>query len=207
MAVLDVYNLQKEKVSEINLNDAVFGVPVREDVLHEVVTMQLANRRAGTASTKGRSEVSGGGRKPWRQKGTGRARSGSNTSPLWRRGGVVFGPKPRDYSYRVPRKVRKLALRMALSAKLRDGQLLVVDDLAFNEIKTKKFVQLMNTLGVGNVLIIMNERQENLEKSARNVPNVNVLPYTAINVYDILRRGNLILHKDCIPMIEESLLP
>lgn len=206
MPVLDVYNMQKEKVSEITLNDVVFCVPVREDVLHEVVTMQLANRRAGTASTKGRSEVSGGGRKPWRQKGTGRARSGSNTSPLWRRGGAVFGPKPRDYSYRMPRKVRKLALRMALSTKLRDSQMLIVDDFTLDEIKTTKFVQTMNNLGVENVLIVMNEPQENLEKSARNIPYVDVLPYTDINVYDILIHKNLILHRDCVTKIEELLL-
>lgn len=207
MPVLDVYNMQKEKVSEITLNDVVFSVPVREDVLHEVVTMQLAKRRAGTASTKGRSEVSGGGSKPWRQKGTGRARSGSNTSPVWRRGGAVFGPKPRDYSYKVPRKVRKLALRMALSAKLRDSQMLIVDDFTLDEIKTKKIVQTMNNLGVENVLIVMNERQKNLEKSARNIPYVDVLPYTDINVHDILIHNNLILHRDCIPKIEEFLLP
>ncbi|TSA11256.1 MAG: 50S ribosomal protein L4 [Deltaproteobacteria bacterium] len=207
MPVLDVYNMQKEKVSEITLNDDVFSVPVREDVLHEVVTMQLAKRRAGTASTKSRSEVSGGGCKPWRQKGTGRARSGSNTSPVWRRGGAVFGPKPRDYSYKVPRKVRKLALRMALSAKLRDSQMLIVDDFTLDEIKTKKIVQTMNNLGVKNVLIVMNERQKTLEKSARNIPYVNVLPYTDINVHDILIHNNLILHRDCIPKIEEFLLP
>lgn len=207
MPVLDVYNMQKEKVSEITLNDVVFSVPVREDVLHEVVTMQLAKRRAGTASTKGRSEVSGGGSKPWRQKGTGRARSGSNTSPVWRRGGAVFGPKPRDYSYKAPRKVRKLALRMALSAKLRDSQMLIVDDFTLDEIKTKKIVQTMNNLGVKNVLIVMNERQKNLEKSARNIPYVDVLPYTDINVHDILIHNNLILHRDCIPKIEEFLLP
>jgi len=206
MPVLDVYNMQKEKVSEITLNDDVFSVPVREDVLHEVVTMQLAKRRAGTASTKSRSEVSGGGSKPWRQKGTGRARSGSNTSPVWRRGGAVFGPTPRDYSYKVTRKVRKLALRMALSAKLRDSQVLIVDDFTLDEIKTKKIIQTMNNLGVENVLIVMNERQENLEKSARNIPYVDVLPYTDINVHDILIHNNLILHRDCIPKIEEFLL-
>ena len=206
MPVLDVYNMQKEKVSEITLNDVVFSVPVREDVLHEVVTMQLAKRRAGTASTKSRSEVSGGGSKPWRQKGTGRARSGSNTSPVWRRGGAVFGPTPRDYSYKVTRKVRKLALRMALSAKLRDSQMLIVDDFTLDEIKTKKIIQTMNNLGVENVLIVMNERQENLEKSARNIPYVDVLPYTDINVHDILIHNNLILHRDCIPKIEEFLL-
>ncbi len=207
MAVLDVYNMQKQKVSEITLNDAVFSVPVREDVLHELVTAQLANRRSGTASTKTRSEVSGGGRKPWRQKGTGRARSGSNTSPLWRRGGAAFGPKPRDYGYSVPRKFKKLALRMALSAKLKDGGLLIVDDLILNEIKTKSFLQFMKALGVGNALILLNERQENVEKSARNVPYIDILPYTAMNVYDILLHENLILHKDCIPKIEELLLP
>ncbi|MFZ5993622.1 MAG: 50S ribosomal protein L4 [Thermodesulfobacteriota bacterium] len=206
MPVLDVYNMQKEKVSEITLSDDVFSVPVREDVLHEVVIMQQAKRRAGTASTKGRSEVSGGGSKPWRQKGTGRARSGSNTSPVWRRGGTVFGPTPRDYSYKVPRKVRKLALRMALSAKLRDSQMLIVDDFVLNEIKTKKFVQAINNLGVENVLIVMNERQENLGKSAHNIPYVDVLPYTDINVHDILIHNNLILHRDCIPKIEEFLL-
>ncbi len=207
MPIVDVLNMNKEKVSEISLNEAVFGVPVREDVLHEVVVMQLAKRRAGTASTKTRNEVSGGGHKPWRQKGTGRARSGSNTSALFKRGGVVFGPKPREYSYRVPRKVRKLALRMALTAKVRNGRLVVIDDLTLGEVKTKKFVEVMKKLGVGNALIVTSGRQDDLEKSARNVQGMNVLTHAAINVYDIMLHENLILHQGCVSKIEESLLP
>ncbi len=206
MPVLDVHNMKKEKVSEVQLNEAVFGVLVREDILHEVVVMQLARRRAGTAATKRRDEVSGGGRKPFKQKGGGRARAGSNTSPLFKRGGVVFGPKPRDYSFKVPRKVRRLALRMALSSKLEAGQLLVVDDLTLGEIKTKKLVQVMNTLGTQNALIVTDGRHTELEKSARNVPGMNVMPHTAINVYDILLYKSLILHEGCVAKIEESLL-
>lgn len=206
MPIVDVLNVNKEKVSEISMNDAVFNIPVREDILHEVVTMQLANRRAGTASTKSRSEVRGGGKKPWRQKGTGRARSGSNTSPLFKRGGVVFGPKPRDYSYRVPRKVRKLALKMAISSKFQNGGLVVIEKIELDEAKTKKIVQIMNNLGLNDTLIVTQGVQKMLERSVRNVPSIGILPHTAINVYDILLYKNLLLQKDCIPQIEEALL-
>lgn len=205
MPIVDVHNTKKEKVAEITLSDAIFDIPVREDILHEVVTMQLANRRAGTASTKTRSEVSGGGRKPWRQKGTGRARAGSNTSPLFKRGGTVFGPAPRDYGYKVPRKVRKLALRMALSDRMKSGQFLIVEEFAVSEIKTKKLLEVLDTLGTRDVLIVTDGRQDNLEKSARNVPGVDVIPSAALNVYDILLHESLILSKECIARIEESL--
>ncbi|MFH1147616.1 MAG: 50S ribosomal protein L4 [Pseudomonadota bacterium] len=205
MPIVDVHNTKKEKVAEITLSDAVFDIPVKADVLHEVVTMQLANRRAGTASTKSRSEVSGGGRKPWRQKGTGRARSGSNTSPLFKRGGAAFGPVPRDYGYKVPRKVRKLAPRMALSDKIRSGQFLIVEEFSVSEIKTKKLLEVLDTLGTRHVLIVTDGRQDNLEKSARNIPGVDVIPSVAINVYDILLHESLILNRGCIAKIEESL--
>ncbi|MDP2992189.1 MAG: 50S ribosomal protein L4, partial [Deltaproteobacteria bacterium] len=202
-----VYNHDGSEAGTVDLPDDIFGIEPSIIAIHLATKAYLANRRQGNASTKTRSEVKVSKSKPWRQKGTGRARSGSNTSPVWRRGGAVFGPKPRDYSYKVPRKVRKLALRMALSAKLRDSQMLIVDDFTLDEIKTKKIVQTMNNFGVKNVLIVMNERQKTLEKSARNIPYVNVLPYTDINVHDILIHNNLILHRDCIPKIEEFLLP
>ena len=205
MAVLDVYNVKKEKVGQIEVSDDIFARPVKEGVIHQVVVWQLAKRRAGTASTKTRGEVSGGGRKPWRQKGTGRARHGSIRSPIWVGGGVAHGPKPKDWSFSLPKGVRRAALKMALSAKLGGDKLLVIDDFALTEIKTKRFVEILHNLGINNALVVTPEADEKLEKSARNLPTVKVLRTEGLNVYDIVRYEYLILHRDSIPKIEERL--
>lgn len=206
MAILPVYNAHKEKVGECVVRDDVFGVPLRKHVLYEVVKWQLAKRRAGTASTKSRSEVSGGGKKPWRQKGTGRARSGSNTSPLWRRGGAVFGPRPRDYSYTLPKKVRNLGLRMALSVKNTDGRLVVVRDFGLKNIKTKDFASFLSRFGVRKAVIVTEAPDRVLELSARNIPHVTLLPCVGLNVYDILRHTHLIIKESALASIEQRLI-
>ena len=206
MAVTEIYNTKKEKVGEIELNDSLFGVTVNSHILHDVVRMQLANRRAGTACTKTRAEVRGSSAKPWRQKGTGRARAGNRRSPLWRGGGTVFGPKPRSYAYKLPKKVRKLGLRMALSSRFEDGLMTVLDDFIIDEIKTKTFVDIMKTLGVKNGLIVISEQNEHLLKSSRNVPGFKVLPTNGLNVYDILLFDHIILVRSCISKLEERLL-
>ncbi len=206
MAVTSVYNIDNNKVGEIELNDSLFMVPVKTHILHEVVRMQRANRRAGTASTKTRAEVRGGGAKPWRQKGTGRARAGTRNSPLWRGGGVVFGPKPRDYGYKPPKKVRRLGLRMALSARFSEENLLVLDDFQLDEIKTKGFVKVMEALNISNGLIVIPGSNENLEKSSRNVYGFKVIPVAGLNVYDILHHHRLVLLKPAIDQLEERLL-
>jgi len=174
--------------------------------LHEVVIMQLANRRAGTASTKGRSEVRGGGAKPYRQKGTGRARAGTRSSPLWRGGGVVFGPRPRNYTYKVPKKVRRQALKMALTSKLQDNALIVVDKLDLETVKTKPFVEVMGALRAKAALIVTDQKLENLELSSRNVPNVKVVRSEGLNVYDILKFQHLILLEPSVKQLEGRLL-
>jgi large subunit ribosomal protein L4 len=206
MAVVDVLNNKGEKVREIELSDGIFGVEVKPEVLHEVVVMQLANRRSGTACVKNRSDVAFSGKKLFRQKGTGRARRGNRRSPLLRKGGVVFGPHPRSYAYKAPKKVRKLALRMALSAKMADKNLKVVDSLEPERIKTKDFVQMMAALGVKDALIITGAGQEKLELSARNVPDVKVMRAEGLNVYDILKYDDLILLEPTIEAINGRLL-
>jgi len=206
MAVATVYNIKKEKIGEVELNDAVFGVEVNPHILHDVVRMQRANRRSGNACTKTRTEVAGSGKKPWKQKGTGRARSGSVTSPLWRGGGVVFGPKPRDYSYKLPKKVRRLGLKMALSARFGEENLVVLDDFQMEAIKTKNFVSVMETLDIDNALIVVAEGNENLVRSARNVVGFKVLPTAGVNVYDILNFKHLVLLQPCVGEIEKRLL-
>jgi large subunit ribosomal protein L4 len=206
MAIVGVYNLQKEKVGEIQLRDEVFNVPIKKHVLHQVVLSQLAGRRSGTASTKGRSEVNASGRKLWRQKGTGRARVGDAASPTRRGGGVVFGPKPRQYDLRVPRKVRKAALRMALSDKLQGEQLIVVDSLALAEAKTKAFVAVMDRFDIAKGLIVTEGNNEILDKSSRNVPWVKVLRSEGLNVYDILNCDQLVLEQATVGKIEEALI-
>jgi len=206
MAFQDVYNMDGAKVSEIDLADEIFNVPVKQHVLHEVVIMQLANRRAGTASTKGRSEVRGGGQKPYRQKGTGRARAGTRSSPLWRGGGVVFGPRPRSYAYKVPKKVRRQALKMALTSKLQDNALIVVDKLDLETVKTKPFVEVMEALRAKAALIVTDQKLENLELSSRNVPNVKVVRSEGLNVYDILKFQHLILLEPSVKQLEGRLL-
>jgi len=206
MAVIEVYNTDNKKVGEVELNDALFGLEVKKHILHDVVKMQLANRRAGTACTKTRVEVSGGGKKPYRQKGTGRARQGTNRSPLMRGGGVVFGPKPRDYSYKLPRKVRKLGLRMALSARFSENNMLVLDGFDLSAIKTNDFVEVMKKLNIENGLIVIPENNDNLEKSSRNVQGFKVIKTEGLNVYDILLHRNLVLLQPCLDQLEKRLL-
>ncbi|MEN8258226.1 MAG: 50S ribosomal protein L4 [Thermodesulfobacteriota bacterium] len=206
MAVTQVYNTKNEEVGEVTLNDDLFGVEVKTHILHDVVRMQLANRRSGNSSTKTRVEVAGSGAKPWKQKGTGRARAGSRQSPIWRGGGIAFGPKPRDYSYKLPKKVRKLGLKMALSARLSEDQLKVVDSFDMSEIKTKDFKGFMNNLEAKNALVIIPDHDERIEKSSRNIPKVKVLPVSGLNVYDILLHEKLILVQTSIEKLEERLL-
>ncbi len=207
MAILSVYDAQKEKVGEITVDDAVFGVEPRVGILHEVVVWQRARKRAGTAKTKTRSEVSGGGRKPWRQKGTGRARAGSNTSPLWKRGGTVFGPKPRDYGYTLPKKVRRLALRMALTDKLRSERLLVIRDFGIDDIKTRDMVAFLERFGIDKAVVALEGPDRAVELSARNIPHVKVLVQQGLNVYDVLKYEYLLLHEPAVRAIEERLMP
>jgi len=204
MSSADIYNINKEKVSQIELDEKVFGCEIKTHLLYEAVKMQLANRRAGTASTKGRSQVRGGGKKPWRQKGTGRARAGTIRSPLWTGGGVVFGPLPRNYSYKVNKKVKMSALRSALSIKLKEDKLLILDNFNLSEIKTKPFVAILKQIDIENAFII-DENNINLEKSARNVPFVKILKPEGLNVYDILKYDKLIITQACLEKITRTL--
>lgn len=206
MAVCEILNTQAEKVGEIELNDSVFNIEVNTGILHEVVCMQRANRRSGNACTKTRGEVRGGGAKPWRQKGTGRARSGSRTSPVWRGGGTVFGPKPRDYSYSMPKKVKRLALRMALSARNQEGNMVVVDKFEMPEIKTKNFVQVMNKFQFDNCLVITEGIDDQISLSSRNAVGYKVLPVEGLNVYDILKHSKLMVIQSSLAKIEERVL-
>jgi large subunit ribosomal protein L4 len=206
MAVTEVYNTDNKKVGDVELNDALFGLEVKKHILHDVVKMQLANRRAGTASTKTRTEVRGGGAKPYRQKGTGRARAGTRRSPLWRGGGVIFGPKPRDYSYKLPKKVRRLGVRMALSARFAEKNMLVLDGFDLAEIKSRRFVEIMQKLNIDNGLIVIPANNENLEKSSRNVQGYKVIQADGLNVYDILLHRNLVLLQPCLDQLEKRLL-
>ena len=206
MSTVNIVNTKNESVGEIELNDDVFNREVKEYILHEVVRMQRAARRSGTAATKTRVEVRGGGRKPWRQKGTGRARAGTRNSPLWRGGGVAFGPKPRDYSFKLNRKVKKQAVAMALSARLQEGNLIVIDDFSLDAIKTKDFVGVMNVLDIDNGLIITDDANVNLTKSSRNVNGYKVLPSIGVNVYDILLHKKVILVQPAIESLEKRLM-
>jgi large subunit ribosomal protein L4 len=206
MAVVNVINSKAQKVSQIDLVDAIFNIPVNGSVLHEVVTMQLASRRSGSASVKHRSDVKGSGRKLFKQKGTGRARRGDIKSPLLRGGGSTFGPDPRSYAYKVPKKVRRLALKMALSSKLKQESLVVLDEFGLDTIKTREFVKVMNALNTKNALIITEKKNETLELSARNVPNIKVLRVEGLNVYDILKYENVVLLESSIKSIEGRLL-
>jgi len=190
---------------QLELSDAIFGVPVKSHVLHEVVIYQLAKRRSGTAKTKGRSEVRGGGKKPWRQKGTGRARAGTSRSPIWRGGGIIHGPQPRDYLMRIPKKVRRQALKMALSQKVLDAAFKVIDQFKLDRIRTKDFVELLDRFELGKTLVVLPEHDEIIEKSARNIPNVKVLRSEGLNVYDLLNYHAVILSRECVGRIEEAL--
>lgn len=206
MAVVDVFNTKGEKVSQVDLTEEIFNIPVKPDVLHQVVIMQLASRRAGTACVKHRHDVSGSTRKLYRQKGTGRARRGDIRSPLLVGGGSVFGPDPRSYAYRLPKKVRRLALKMALTSKLQENKLLVVDRFDLERIKTKTFIGMMDALNLENALIITDQKDEHLELSSRNVPKVKVLRSEGLNVYDILKYNRLVLLESSIKAIEGRLL-
>ncbi len=196
-------NQRNETVGEAELPGSVFGGPVRPHLLHETVRMQLANRRAGTAATKTRAQVSGGGKKPWRQKGTGRARAGSNRSPIWVGGATVFGPQPRDYSYRMPREARRSALKTALALKAREQKLVVVDKIELESMKTKHVVQLMKDLDVRRALIVIAAADEVLQRSARNLEGVKVVRAEGANVYDILRYEHLVLTQEALAALVE----
>jgi len=206
MAVVDVLNCSGEKVSEIDLNETIYNVPVKKSILHEVVKMQLAGKRAGTASAKARSEINGSGKKLFRQKGTGRARRGNIKSPLLRGGGVTFGPIPKSYAYKVPKKVKKQALKMALSSKLQEHGILVLDEFKLDQIKTKAFVEVKEALKMKNALIITEQKNENLELSSRNVPEIKVMRSEGLNVYDILKYKTLVLLEASVKAIEGRLL-
>ncbi len=206
MTVVDVYSLQKEKISEVELPDDIFGVPIKKHVLHQVATSQLDGHRSGTAATKSRSEVKCSGSKLWRQKGTGRARAGSASSPTRKGGGVAFGPSPRQYNKKVSKKIKKAALCMALTDKLKNNQLFVVEAFELGEIKTKNFLGVMQRFDINKVLIMTQEKRENLEKSSRNVPWVKVMRYQGLNVYDILKYDHLMLEQPAIEKVEEALV-
>ncbi len=204
MPKVNVYNMLGELVEEMDLSDAVFGVEVNEHVVYEVVKNQLANKRQGTQSAKTRAEVRGGGRKPWRQKGTGRARQGSIRSPQWKGGGVVFAPKPRDYSYSVPKKVRRLAMKSALTDKLQNNEIIVVDELKFDAPKTKEMINMLNTLNADKkALIVMGEKNVNVIRSAGNIPNVATTLVNTLNFYDILKYNSFIITKEAVKQVEE----
>ncbi len=203
MANVAVYNMQGETVGTIELNDAVFGVEVNEHVVHEAVVAQLANKRQGTQSAKTRSEVSGGGRKPWRQKGTGHARQGSTRSPQWTGGGVVFAPKPRDYSIRLNKKERRLALKSVLTSKVQDSKFFVLDELTLDEVKTKKVQAVLDALKVEKAIIVLPEKDEKVILSARNIPGVMTAQVNTINTYDILKYDAVVTTKVGVAKIEE----
>jgi large subunit ribosomal protein L4 len=207
MAKADVINIDGEKVGEVELNDVIWGTEVKTHLMHDVVVMQLANRRRGTASSKTRGDVSGGGQKPWRQKGTGRARAGSSTSPLWPGGGVAHGPKPRVYNITVPKKVRRSALRSALTTRYQEANVKVLDKLALDTISTKKFYAIVKGLSLTKPLVVVDGRDDVLERSARNIPYVKVLRVEGLNVYDVMRHEQFVVTLDAVKRIEEALLP
>ena len=203
MAKVSVYNIEGKVVGDIDLNDAVFGVEVYEHLVHMAVVSQLANNRQGTQSAKTRAEVSGGGRKPWRQKGTGHARQGSTRAPHWTGGGVVFAPKPRDYSFKMNKKEKNLALKSALTSRVAEDKIIVLDSIKFEEIKTKNMVAVLDNLKVNKALVVLNDNDQNVVLSARNIPNVKTASTNTINVYDILKYDKLIVTKDAVATIEE----
>ena len=205
MPKIDIFDLKKKKVGTTDLNSDIFEYPVKESLVHQVVRWQLASRRAGSASTKTRGEVRGGGRKPWKQKNLGRARSGSNRSPLWRGGGVTFGPKPKDWSFSLPKKIKKQALKSALSHKLNEKEIFVIENFELSEIKTKQVVNFLNTFEISKCLIVVDEDNVNLVKSARNIKNVKVLREEGINVYDMLNYKHLVLTKSSLEKVQEAL--
>ena len=203
MAKVSVYNIEGKEVGTIDLSDAVFGVEVNEHLVHMAVVSQLANNRQGTQKAKTRSEVSGGGRKPWRQKGTGHARQGSTRSPQWTGGGVVFAPTPRDYSFKLNKKEKRAALKSALTSRVEENKFIVVDELNFDEIKTKKFQAVLNNLNVNKALVVLEDGNKNVEISAKNIPDVKTARTNTINVYDILKYNTVIATKAVVAAIEE----
>ena len=203
MANVSVYNMEGKEVETIDLSDAVFGVEVNEHLVHMAVVHQLANKRQGTQKAKTRSEVSGGGRKPWRQKGTGHARQGSTRAPQWTGGGVVFAPVPRDYSFKMNKKEKRAALKSALTSRVQENKLIVIDELKFDEIKTKNFKAVMDNLNVAKAYVVLDDNDEKVVMSARNLPNVQTALTNTINVYDVMKGGTVILTKDAVKTIEE----
>ncbi len=203
MANVSVYNMEGKEVGKMDLNDAVFGVEVNEHLVHMAVVQQLANNRQGTQKAKTRGEVSGGGRKPWRQKGTGHARQGSTRSPQWKGGGVVFAPVPRDYSFKLNKKEKRAALKSALTSRVQEDKFLVLDELKFDEVKTKKFNEVLNNLKVSKAVVVLAEDDQNVILSARNIPGVITASINTINTYDIMKYGAVIATKDAVAKIEE----
>ena len=203
MLKVDVLDMKGKKVKDIELNENVFGVDVNDIVVHTALVNYLANERQGTGSTKTRAEVRGGGRKPWRQKGTGRARQGSIRAPQWMKGGIALGPKPRSYKYAIPKKMRKLALKSVLTSKVEEKELIVVDKLELKEIKTKEMVKVLNNLNTKKALIVLSEKNLNVQASARNIENVKTTLVNTINVFDLLKYDNLVVTEDAIKKLEE----
>ena len=204
MAKVSVYNMEGAEVGKIDLSDAVFGVEINEHLLHMAVVQQLANNRQGTQKAKTRSEVSGGGRKPWRQKGTGHARQGSTRAPQWAGGGVVFAPVPRDYSFKMNKKEKRAALQSALTNKVNDNKLIVIDELKLDEVKTKKFQEVLANLKVANkALVVISEKNDNVILSARNIPTVETTLTSTLNVYDVMKAGTVVVTKEAVKSIEE----
>ncbi len=203
MANVSVYNMEGKEVGTMELNDAVFGVEVNEHLVHLAVVQQLANNRQGTQKAKTRSEVSGGGRKPWRQKGTGHARQGSTRAPQWTGGGVVFAPVPRDYTFKMNKKEKRLALKSALTSRVQENKLVVLDELKFGEIKTKNMQNVLNNLNVSKALVVLNDNDQNVVLSARNIAGVKTALTNTINVYDILKYNTVVLTKAAVATIEE----
>lgn len=203
MPTVGLFNREGQKVGEIQLSENVFAVEVNESVLHQVVVAQLANKRQGTQSTKTRAEVSGGGRKPWRQKGTGRARQGSTRAPQWIHGGIVFAPKPRSYRMSIPKSMRRVAMKSALSSKVVENEIVVLESLELDMPKTKEMVKMLNTFEAKKALIVVPESNENVYKSARNIQGATVIPVNNLNVYDILKHDKFIITKEAVAKIEE----
>ena len=203
MPKVDLLNIEGKKVGDIELAESIFGVEVNTDVMHEVVVNYLANQRQGTGSTKTRSEVTGGGKKPWKQKGTGRARQGSIRAPQWIKGGIALGPKPRSYKYTLNKKVKRLALKSALSSKVQENEIIVLDSLNFDEIKTENMAKVLENIKANKALIVLADKNLNVQASARNIPNTKTALVNTINTYDILKYGTLVLTKDAVEKIEE----
>ena len=203
MANVKVYNIEGKEVGSLELNDAIFGVEINDHLVHQAVVLQLANKRQGTQSAKTRAEVSGGGRKPWRQKGTGHARQGSTRSPQWKGGGVIFAPKPRDYSFKMNKKEKALAIKSALTSRVNEAKFFVLDELSFDEIKTKKMKAVLTNLKLEKALVVLGDKNDNVQLSARNLPKVRTVLSNSINVYDILKYDTLVLTKDAVAKIEE----